>query len=262
MQKSQPDFLNTIESTKNNVSANLYTHNIGRIVTFYPATQTADVELMQVKEYNGQKYSNTVLCDIPVIVYGSKDAQITLPDLTNTICLILTFDRNVSAFMKTGESYEASTSRKHNITDSIALTTFFSLNNPVQNYDNNAITLIYTAIISEIQYTSYIKNKANEVEINVNNSSTITITPTKATIETSTIENKADTITLKSDNGGQINVASLLTLKNSTTDLATVLEGLIDVIKAIKISGTTISDTSKNALDAYKTTIGALLSKL
>ena len=143
MQKTTADFLSALELTKNNLSSKIYTHNIGRIIQFYPATQTADVELMQVKEYNGQLYPSTVLSKIPVIVYGSKDAQITLPDLTGTICVILTFDRNISAFMKTGESYEAKTSRKHNITDSIALTTFFSLNKSIQNYDNHAITITF-----------------------------------------------------------------------------------------------------------------------
>lgn len=234
MQKAQVDFLNAIESTKNSVSSKIYTHNIGRITTFYPATQTADVELMQIKEYNNQLYPNTVLSNIPVIVYGSKDAQITLPDLTNTICLILTFDRNVSAFMKTGECYQVSTSRKHNITDSIALTTFFSLNNPIENYDVDAITLRYKTIISDVIYYSVIQNFGNSILL-------------KAKDETN-------------DTYSQINITNKVNIQNSAADLLSLLNGLIDEIKAITIQNSAVSSASQASLEAYKTEFGKLLN--
>lgn len=238
MQKTQPDFLNSLEFLKNNVFSNLYSHNIGKIVTFYPDTQTADVELMQVKEYNGQLYPSTLLSKIPVYVYGSSDAQITLPDLTNTICIILTFDRNVSAFMKTGESYEATTSRKHNITDSIALTTFFTLNNPIQNYDNDAITLRYKTIISEIVYYSVIQNFGNSILLK----------------STQDVEGAATY--------GQIQIADKLDLQNNQTDLLKLLNGLVEVIKSIKTTqGTRLSDASKTALDGCKTEFKKLLKE-
>lgn len=234
MQKSQPDFLNTIEGTKNNVSANLYTHNIGRIIQFYPATQTADVELMQVKEYNGQLYPSTILSKIPVIVYGSANAQITLPDLTNTICLILTFDRNVSAFMKTGESYQPDTSRKHNITDSIALTTFFSLNNPIQSYDTDAITLRYKKVISDVVYYSIIQNLGNSILLKVSDTTNNTYS--------------------------QISLTNKVNIKNNQNDLLTLLNGLINVIKAITITSNAVSSASQTALEDYKTEFGKLLN--
>lgn len=234
MQKTTADFLSALELTKNNLSSKIYTHNIGRIIQFYPDTQTADVELMQVKEYNGQLYPSTVLSKIPVIVYGSKDAQITLPDLTGTICVILTFDRNVSAFMKTGESYEAKTSRKHNITDSIALTTFFSLNNPIQSYDTDAITLRYKKVISDVVYYSVIQNFGNSILLKASDTTNSTYS--------------------------QINLTNKVNIQNNQKDLLTLLNGLIDVIKAITITSNAVSSASQTALENYKAEFGKLLN--
>ena len=161
----------------------------------------------------------------------------TNQDLTNTICVILTFDRNVSAFMKTGEAYEPNTSRRHNITDSIALTTFFTLNNPIQNYDTDAITLRYKAIISSIVYYSVIQNFGNSILLK-------------------SIQNVGDSQTY-----GQIQISNKINIKNNQTDLLTVLNGLIDVIKEIKTTqGTLLHDDSKAALETYKSTIGTLLN--
>lgn len=235
-QATQPDFIETLDFVKKNVLSNLYSHNIGKIVKFYPDTQTADVQLMQVKKYNGQLYPATLLSKIPVCIYGSAAAQITLPDLTNTICVILTFDRNVSAFMKTGESYEPDTSRRHNITDSIALTTFFTLNNPIQNYDTDAITLRYKSIISSIVYYSVIQNFGNKILLKSNQD--VEGNPTF----------------------GQIQIADKINISNTTTDLLTILNGLIDKIKAITIQNNAVSSASQTQLENYKATIGNLLN--
>ena len=235
-QSTQPDLIEALDFAKKSVLSNLYSHNIGKIVNFYPDTQTADVELMQVKKYNGQLYPSTLLSKIPVCIYGSSDAQITLPDLTNTICIILTFDRNVSAFMKTGERYEPDTSRRHNITDSIALTTFFTLNNPIQNYDTDAITLRYKAIISNIINYSVIQNFGNKILLK----------------STQDVEGAATY--------GQIQITNKINIKNNQTDLLTVLNGLIDVIKAIRIQNNAVSSASQTALNNYKTEIGKLLN--
>ena len=260
MQKTQPDYLDNLRSTKSNILSKLFAHNVGRIVKFYPDTQTADVEVLHVFEYNGVKYPSTLLSKIPVHIYGCNEAQITLPNIENTICIILTFDRNISSFMKTGEAYEPETNRKHNITDSIALTTFFTLNNPIQNYDTTAITLIYSQTISEVLYTSYIKNYANKVEINVNNTAKVTINPTKIELDTEEVDIKAtQDIDLKSNNGGNININSKIKIANTAYSLGTIIASLITVIKGITITGSAVSQTSKDALDTEAAKFVALL---
>lgn len=147
-----PNFLETTNFIKDGVFYNLVCHNIGRIISFNAQNQTAEIELMQLKQYGEYTFTPTILSEIPVIIYGTSMAQITLPDLTGTICVILTFDRNIDAFMETGEAYSPGTTRAHNITDSVALPTFFPFNASLQDYDTQAIT---------------IKNKIKDEEENV-----------------------------------------------------------------------------------------------
>ncbi len=231
--KAQADFNTALNSVKDHIFSNLMCHNIGRIIEFYPDSQTADIELMQVKEYNGGQYANAVISEVPLIIYGTPAAQITLPDLTGTICLMFTLDRNIDAFMETGESYVPPTSRMHNITDCIAITTFSTLNNPLQNYDKDAISIIHNRIINAITYESVIKNYANYLLMQTTNG--------------------ANTSTIK--------LAELITIQNSAQNLGTLMQALIEAIKDLTITGSVVSPTSKTALSTIAGNFAALLKE-
>lgn len=255
--KSQVNIYEALEMLKKNILYSLNCLNIGKIISFNAQNQTAEIELMQVKEFGGNFYSNTVLSEVPVFIYGTADAQITLPDLTGTICLVLTFDRNIDAFMQTGESYHPSTARVHNLTDSIALTTFFSFNKPVQNYDTEAITLIYNKIIEEIIYISFIKNTGNTVVLQtkseeeqdgetVVNISTLNVTPAAITGSTST--------------GGKIELTEKINIQNSTQNLAVLIQNFIAACESITtVNGGALTPASKQLFTDLKTQFEGLL---
>lgn len=154
LDKSQLNFVETINHIKESALYDVVCHNIGKIISFNYENQTAEIELMQLKQYNNVYYKPTVLSEIPVIIYGGLSSYITMPDLVGTICVILTFDRNIDAFLETGESYAPVTSRAHNITDSVALPTFYPFNKSIKNYDNEAITLYNEKIDEEGNKTS------------------------------------------------------------------------------------------------------------
>lgn len=176
--KTQLNFIETVNHIKDSAIYDMVCHNIGKIISFNPINQTAEIELMQLKQYNNMYYNPTILSEIPVIIYGGVNSYITLPDLTGTICVVLTFDRNIDAFLETGESYAPTTSRAHNITDSVALPTFYPFNQSIQNYDNEAINIGYQ--------DSHIRVKS-EIEINGNSNIKIT-SPTGITIDAPNID--------------------------------------------------------------------------
>ncbi len=233
--KAQADFNNALNSIKGSIFSNLMCHNIGRIITYYPDKQAADIELMQIKEFNNAQYPNAVICDVPLIIYGTENAHITLPDLTGTICLLFTLDRNIDAFMETGESYVPPTSRMHNITDCIAITTFSTLNNPIQNYDDTAISIIHNKIIDEVIYNSVIKNYADSILLKYNKDNDGT--PTYS----------------------QIQLKDKINIQNTTRNLATLINTLIVHIRDLTITQGVVSDASKADLDADITAFGELL---
>ena len=161
-----PAILNLL---KMNVYSNLNCHNIGRITDFDKTKQTCTVQLMQVKQFNDNYYLPAPITDVPLIIYGAGHGHITLPNPINTYCLLMFMDRNIDNFLETGEQYTPETTRMHDFTDCVAITTFKTLVNPLEDYDENAVTITYQ--------NSYIKVKD---EISITNQGDITITsPTR-----------------------------------------------------------------------------------
>lgn len=166
--KEQPTLLQSLRYMKNNIFSNINCHNIGRILSFDPQTQTATIELMQIKQFNNQLITPAPLTDVPLVIYGSGGGHITLPDPTGTICLLFFMDRNIDAFLETGEAYVPETSRMHDFTDCVALTTFKTLANPLTEYDERAISIFNEEVINDVKTNSYIKVYGNSIQLKTN----------------------------------------------------------------------------------------------
>lgn len=165
VEKTQTDFNDIMIIAQDAIMSRLNCHNIGRIIEFDALTQTCTVELMQIKQFNEQTFIPAPITQVPLIILGSGGGHITMPNPIGTICLLLFLDRNIDNFMETGEQYVPDTARMHDFTDAIALTTFTTLANPIQNYDENAITIFNEGLIEEVQKISYIKIYPNLIQI-------------------------------------------------------------------------------------------------
>ena len=133
--KSEVDTNYIQELSQDTIMARLNCHNIGRILEFDKETQTCSIELMQIKQFGERLLTPAPITDVPLIVLGTDSAHITMPNPTGTICLLLFMDRNIDTFLETGEQYVPETGRMHDFTDCIALATFKTLVNPIQNYE-------------------------------------------------------------------------------------------------------------------------------
>lgn len=233
--KSQTDINDMMKISQDAIMARLNCHSVGKILEFDSTTQTCTVQMMQIKQFANNMYEPAPITDVPLIIYGAGGGHITLPNPVGSICLLFFIDRNIDAFLDTGELYVPETTRTHDFTDCIAITTFSTLNNPIQNYDNDAISIIHNKIIEEIVYTSIIKNYADSILLK-------------------TTQDNNGTIAYS-----QIKLTDKVNIQNTTTDLLTLLKGLIDVIKAITITSGVVSNVSQTALENYKTNLGNLL---
>ncbi|MBO5928260.1 MAG: hypothetical protein J6Q32_05365, partial [Clostridia bacterium] len=166
IQKSTPDFNDLMRMVQTSVFSRLNCHGIGKIIEFNKTNQTCTIQLMQLKEFNNTYFTPAPLTEVPLIIYGQGSANITLPDPTGSICLVLFLDRNADSFMQTGEMYAPTTTRMHDFTDCVAISTFYTLNNPLLNYDDTALSLIYTKTVEEIVFTAVIKNFADKIYLN------------------------------------------------------------------------------------------------
>lgn len=244
IQKSQIDRNQLLELTQEAVMSKLNCHNIGKILEFDYATQTATIQIQQIKVFKNSYITPTVLTQVPVVIYGSKNAHITMPDLVGTTCILLFMDRNIDNYISTNEMYTPNTTRTHDITDCIALTTFKTLIDKINNYEPNAVNIAYKKIIEEILYDATIKNFGNKIELKANKTENDETTSSIIT-ETST------NITLTS--GGKIK------LNNSEKNLATLIQSLINTIKNITITEAAVSDSSKMALTSVAAEFSQLL---
>lgn len=184
------------------VMSSLNCNNIGRIVKFYPETFTADVELMQQKQFYNTNYAAPYLVDVPVIVIGGTNSGITMPDYEGCYCHLAFMDRNIDAWYETGEAYAPDDARMHDFSDAIALVGLHSLQNPVTNYEQGAMNLWNISGANQGQIT--IKPDAIQINTSVdsNPTSEINVNYLDTNITASQITNNAKSINVN----GNLNV--------------------------------------------------------
>ena len=259
--KSQVNLNDIMQISQDAIMSRLNCHGVGKILEFNSTTQTCTVQIMQLKQFANDYIEPAPITDVPLILYGANNAFITLPDPVGTICLLFFMDRNIDSFLNTGEMYAPATTRTHDFSDCIAISTFTTLNNPIQSYDSNAISIIYDKVIEEIAYTAIIKNYANSIKLNVTDSISASSLDCDITnvggvsngILKASVTNGVNTSVLKLDN--------LITIQNSAQNLGTLIQTLIQTIKAITITNNAVSTASKNSLDVVATNFAALLKE-
>lgn len=230
IQKGQIDFNSTLELSQEAVMARLNCHNVGRILQFYPETQTADIELMILKQYNNEFITPTILTEVPLIIYGSGNGHITLPDPTDTLCLLFFMDRDIDKLILTNEPYYPDTTRMHDFTDCIALTTFKTLANPLTGYDEKAVTIMNEEIIEGVKQKSFIKVYSQQ-------------------------------ILMQNSLGGQISVTDKINIQNNQQNLSSLIQSFLSACENITVTPDTgvITSASKQLFTDLKTQFGELL---
>lgn len=220
--KAKPTQLEINQLLKTNIFSNLNCHNIGRILEFDPTTQLCTIELMQIKQFGDQAYTPAPITQVPLIMLGAGNAHITMPNPVGTTCLLLFLDRNMDNFMETGEQYMPDTARMHDFTDCVALTTFKTLVDPIQDYDEQAISLLNEDIIDEVNHATSLKVYPDSVEVQTT---------------------------------GKIKLA------NTTQNLATLMQGFLSACENITVDTNTgaLSPASKQAFANLKTQFEELL---
>ncbi len=230
IEKAQINFNSVMQLSQDAIMARLNCHNIGRILDFDPATQTCSIQLMQIKQFNRQEITPTILTEVPLIIYGAGGGHITMPDPTGTICILLFMDRNIDAFLETAEPYTPLTTRMHDFTDCIALTTFKTLANPLPEYDEKAVTIMNEEIVEEVKQKSFIKVYSQQ-------------------------------ILMQNSLGGQISVGEKINIQNNQQNLASLIQSFLAACESIAVDPNSgvITPASKQLFTDLKTQFEELL---
>ena len=229
LHRNQVNFNDVMEIAQDAIMSRLNCHNIGRIIEFDKDTQTCTVELMQIKQFSNQLITPAPITQVPLIMLGAGGAYITMPNPVGTICLLLFLDRNMDNFMETGEQYVPDTTRMHDFTDAIALTTFTTLVNPLNDYDEEAVTLFNEGLIDEISKLSYIKIYPDKIEI-------------------------------QAADGANITANDKVSISNSSQDLGTLIQSFLTACESIAtVNGGALTPASKQLFTDLKNQFAALI---
>ena len=266
VQKSQIDSNSVMRLAQDATMSRINCHNIGRIEEFDKQTQRCTVQLMQIKQFNNEYITPVPLTDVPLIIIGAGNGHITLPNPVGTICLLLFLDRNIDTFLETGEMYSPDTTRMHDFTDCVALTTFKTLANSIQNYDENAVTIFNSELIEAIQYDSSIKVYGNSVEINstaVNEGGNDGVNGGNEPVNYSgKIMVNSTSVTASTSAGGQIQLTDKINVQNTARNLATLMQAFLTACENIAVVTNTgiLTPAAKQAFTDLKTQFEELLS--
>lgn len=229
LHRNQVNFNDVMEIAQDAIMSRLNCHNIGRILEFDKLTQTCTVELMQLKQFNQYTITPAPITQVPLIMLGAGGAYITMPNPVGTICLLLFLDRNMDNFMETGVQYVPDTTRMHDFTDAIALTTFTTLANPLNDYDEEAITVFNEGLVEEITKLSYIKIYPAKIEI-------------------------------QAADGANITANDKVSISNSSQDLGTLMQSFLTACESITtVNGGALTSASKQLFTNLKNQFAALI---
>lgn len=153
-----PEIRDVLNLHKQDIFASFNCHQLGTIVSFSAANQTASVSLnVQRVVYNQQiavdQLSNQptptkpnivnypVLVQVPVCIYSGGGGYISMPIASGDTCLVLFNDRNIDSWFATGAVVPPASGRMHDLSDGLAIVGFRSLANAIASYDGTNVRI-------------------------------------------------------------------------------------------------------------------------
>ena len=117
-------------------------HQIGTIVSFDAAKQSAVVTINMKRVINGVAGDYPLLLDVPVISLFGGAGYLTFPITAGDTCLVLFNDRDIDSWWTTGgASSPPNSPRLHDISDGIALVGIRPASNPKAGYSATSVEL-------------------------------------------------------------------------------------------------------------------------
>lgn len=153
--RTEPDVSYSMQVFGEALKYDLNCHRVGKIVKFYPDSLTCDVELLELKPNNSRLSKFALLQELPLMIYGGNDTNLTFGDVTGCECLVHINDRDIDSWHTTGEAYKPRTSRLHDFSDGFVSLRPRSKNNLI-NYEVDGTVLNVGA--------TKIKLKADSIE--------------------------------------------------------------------------------------------------
>lgn len=241
----EPKLEDAFDSLRTQIFRTMNCVKIGEIQLFDVTKKTAQIQILfkrVIPDSNsptGQSIRDyPVLVDCPVFTLQGGGGAIQFPIAAGDQCVVLFADRNIDAWFQNGTAVAPFDARCHDLSDGIALVGLNSLASDLADYETDKVTIRYGDTVFKLTATGFV-------------------------FEGTSLEIDADTFALVASGGAEVDLSgAIVTLKNNTTTLKTLINGLIDVIAAatVQTAGTPpLTAVTIAALNAYKLQIATLL---
>lgn len=222
-----PDLSDVLMLHKRDIFATLNCVKIGKILSFDGTKKTASIQILFKRLLpSGAAASYQKLLDCPVFTLQGGGAYVQMPIAAGDNCIVLFSDRALDDWFQSGSEQVPSSARMHDLSDGIAI-----------------------------------------VGLNAMNSSG-PVTPSDKTIfsyKDQTIELSSSGLTLKASQSAEIDLTTVVAIKNNTTTLLTLMNGFITLLEAAQVQGPgsdvyPFTAAFITLLEAYKAQFAELLA--
>lgn len=175
---NQPTLASLVELLQKNIMSCLNCHQVGEIVSFNAAKQTAEISVKMTYVVNDKIMEYPLLLDCPCIVLGGGKGRITFPISAGDSCVVLFNDRDIDNWYASGQTMNPRTDRKHSFSDAIAIVGLHNNLNKITDYLTTGTELKYG--------NSTIKLEDNKVTV-TNGSATIVLNNNSVSVNATNI---------------------------------------------------------------------------
>lgn len=267
---NSPDLATLLSNLKKDIFTNINCMQIGKIDSYDTATQSCTIKIQvkrKISETESIEYP--LLVDCPVFVYQGGGAYIDMPIQEGDYCLVLFNDRDIDIWFNDENLAEPNSSRKHSLSDGIALLGVNSKNS-VLSLDGSKVRII----TNDYPFETYTQSKEFKI---YNDSATIESDDTgNITLDNGQIiaelkdtgegnlENSAGKINLDASgnitfNDGTEAYVLGTTLKNMFTTLCSTIATATSGTTAQNASGI---ETIKSAFSVFNGLLSTILSTM
>lgn len=222
-----PELSDVLALQKQDVFASLNCVKVGNITAFDATKKTAQIQILFKRQFpDGTTASYPILLDCPVFTLQGGGAYLQMPIAAGDQCIVLFSDRSLDEWYQNGAEAVPSSPRMHDMSDAIAIVGINALNSAAPATPSNKAILSYQGSTYEINSTGIKAIAAGGAELDLQ--------------------------------------AALVTLKNGTTTLLTLVNAFITLLEAAQVQGPAASvypfTTAYIALlEAYKLQFATLL---
>jgi hypothetical protein len=148
---NEPTLSDLLNLLRKEIFLDLNCHHLASIESFDTSKQTVTATINYTKTiftlnedtglYAASQVNYPLLVDMPIVILGGGNANLTFPIQQGDQCVVLFNDRSIDNWFQSGQVGPVAASRYHSFADGLALVGLRNMSSLLQNYDSGRAVL-------------------------------------------------------------------------------------------------------------------------